>query len=598
MAQDTFVESIDDLMQNFELIEDEKNSKSGFYLTEEEKKDIIILKYDKDVTATQKDQIFLVVNDQAKKIRTRKLLQCKRAAQQRDFIFKYKTTRNDKLISGLYADGRNKKEKKKTSSNDKDNDIIPMVDSIFIKALKLGTSDVHIEKRSDKTTLKMRVNGELSKIDTFFPSEGEQIAKIIYQVYTSEGGESATTFDSSKPQNGLVDKEFDGQRVRMRIATLPANPDGFDVVCRLLPFNEDCQAVPLDKLGYAAKEKAEVEKMQANSIGGVIVAGVTGSGKSTTLKNILLGKLNARNGAIKCITIEDPPEYFIPGATQVPVNRETSSDGGASAFGDAIKAAMRSDPDIIMVGEVRDKETGTLLRSAIESGHQVFTTVHASSAFGIINRLENLGIPRETMSAPNFISGLIYQRLLPKLCEHCSVGLINGRIPKRYPLDKILLDDIEYYNIDIQEIQKVKELLKPNENLIRKLQDLGKLNSKKAMKALNVYKTINNEDKNNDLLERIKTVCDIQDSDIKFRGQGCKHCNSGIAGRLVCAETVIPDLELLGLIGEGKDSEAANYWKINMNGKFAIEDAIDKMKVGIVDPLDVEHAFSELDVKN
>ena len=98
-------------------------------------------------------------------------------------------------------------------------------------------------------------------------------------------------------------------------------------------------------------------------------------------------------------------------------------------------------------------------------------------------------------------------------------------------------------------------------------------------------------------MQRIKSVADISEFTIKFRGHGCKHCGGGIVGRFVCAETIVPDLELLSLINDGKDPEAINYWKTNLNGKFAMEDAIDKMKAGIVDPVDVEHAFQELGSK-
>jgi type II secretory ATPase GspE/PulE/Tfp pilus assembly ATPase PilB-like protein len=584
------IDSIDSIKKGFEILK-EKNKNSDFFLNDDELKNLIILKYDKITTNSKSDVILLLINNEKVKELQNKIIAIKEYSKEREFVFDFRKTKDKGIIDGLY---RTYEESASSTSKEK-NDIIEMVDGIFIKGLNLGTSDIHIEKRADKTTLKMRVNGELSKIQTYFPDEGDQIAKIIYQVYTSEGGgESATSFDPKRCLNGLVDKTFGNQRVRARIATAPANPVGFDMVCRLLPFNEDGQAVPLDVLGYSAREKNEVEIMKSKSIGGVVVAGVTGSGKSTTLKNILLSKLTEGEGNIKCISVEDPPEYFIPNCTQIPVNRETE---GEQAFKAAIKAAMRMDPDIIMVGEVRDEATGELLRGAIESGHQVFTTVHASSAFGILNRLENLGIPRETLTSDNFLSGLIYQKLLPKLCEHCSVGLVNGEIPKRYPFDKILLDDLEYYKIDMELINEVKELLEPKENLIRKLQDLGYLSLKKVIKLFDTYNSINDEIKNQELLDRIKSVCDINESTIKFRGQGCTKCNSGIAGRLVCAETVIPDLELLQLLSDGKDADAVNYWKINMKGKFAVEDAIDKMKKGVVDPIDVEHAFQNLDLK-
>lgn len=588
------INNIEDIKQGFSVIE-ENDKNSPFFLTNKEKESLVILRYEKEKIKSNKDQILLIIDTNAIKEFQRKIMSIKSFSSEKECNFGYKkiNSKNKVLIKGLYQiSNENNYNLKKSSEK---NDITEIVESIFLRGLKLGTSDIHLEKRKDKTLLKMRVNGELSRIDAYLSDQGDQIAKIIYQVFASEGGgESDTSFDPKRCQNGLVDKVFDGQRVRVRIATAPANPVGFDMVCRLLPFDEDAKSVPLDVLGYSAKEKSEVDIMKSKAIGAVIVAGVTGSGKSTTLKNILISKLSDTEGNIKCITIEDPPEYFIPGATQIPVNREVE---GEEAFERAIKAAMRMDPDIIMVGEVRDIATGSLLRSAVESGHQVFTTVHASSAFGIIGRLENLGIPRETLASPTFISGLIYQKLLPKLCTKCSVGIKGDKIPRRFPFDKILLDNIETFKINIETITEVKKSLEEGENLIRKLQDLNYLNSKQAQRVFDIYNDINDEIKNAEFLERIKSVCDIKDSKVRFRGQGCSNCNSGIAGRIVCAETVIPDLELLRLLSEGSDADAINYWKIQLKGKFAMEDAIDKMKLGIVDPYDIEHSFQKLNIK-
>lgn len=592
---ESYIVAVGDLSSDYTIV-NETNKESEFYLTKEERKGLIILKYSKDVTQANKDRICLLVLKSERNKNQRKLVKIKNFSSKLELAFEQKQTESEKLILGLYNDSEKKDDRNSFLSSNK-NDVITMVDNIFIKALKLESSDIHIEKRKDRTDVKMRVFGELSKVDVLFANEGEQIAKIIYQVYTAEDGEAGITFDQSVALNGVFERKFGNQRVRARISTLPAGADCYDVICRLLPFNDDGKADSLESLGYSIKEAREVEIMKNKASGAIIVAGVTGSGKSTTLKNILLSKLLEREGGLKCITVEDPPEYYIPGATQYPVNREKSDDGGSKAFQDAIKAAMRSDPDIIMVGEVRDKDTATLLRGAMESGHQVVTTLHASSAFSILNRLDSFGLTKELMSAPNMISGLIYQKLLPKLCNYCSMPLINGKIPRRYPLDKILLDEIEFYGVSFDLIKSVKEELLPHENLIRKLQDLGKISSKKAMKALNTYEKINDKEKNNELLERIKSVADVNESNIRFRGHGCKHCNSGISGRLVCAETVIPNLELLSLIGSGKDAEAITYWKTHLNGKYAIEDAIDKMKMGIIDPLDVEHAFQLLNIK-
>ena len=145
---------------------------------------------------------------------------------------------------------------------------------------------------------------------------------------------------------------------------------------------------------------------------------------------------------------------------------------------------MRSDPDILMVGEVRDALTAETLTGAVQSGHQVFTTIHASSAFGIINRLENFGVSRETLSSPQFIAGLVYQKLLPKLCPHCSVPIKNGKIPKRFPLEKIIIDNYETFGIPITKLEEIKEKMEDNTDIVTELLNNGNIKSREAIKIL------------------------------------------------------------------------------------------------------------------
>jgi len=469
-------------------------------------------------------------------------------------------------------------------------------EQVFKDALERHTSDIHIEVRRQNALIKFRVHGELSVYKTLLPAEGTNLSNIIYQVFTANGGESATTFNPKEPQNGLVDKMFDKQRVRARVATIPANPDGFDMIIRLLPFNEDGSATPLNKLGYSKKEEKDIEIMVSNGNGVIIIAGTTGSGKSTTLKNVLTSKINESEGKIKVITVEDPPEYYI-NATQVPVNRENSKDNGKTEFANAMKASMRSDPDILMVGEIRDDLTAQILTGAVQSGHQVFTTIHASSAFGIIPRLEGFGVTRDVICAPQFISGLIYQKLLQKICPHCSKPIVNGKLPKTHSYERIIEKNYEEFKIDLDTINKLKPNKNEKRNIVSKLLDEKLIDNKTAFKIYKKYEEMNNKESLDALLERIQKACNIEESNIRFRGDGCEHCKGGVIGRLVCAETILPDLNLLALIRAKKDPEAFNYWKTILNGKYAMEDAIDKMIDGIVDPVEVEEAFQALGSK-
>lgn len=585
------ISQVSELKKNWQLLDNVKS----LQFTEEEKKYFVIIRYEKGTYTNKETLIPLIYKPKLKDLK-KAVRRIQSFARQSGMHFQGAFTENDSLIEGIYSEWRSTQSKKKIA-NDSNTSEIQKADKIFENALKVGASDIHLEKRRDKTKLRLRVNGEMYDENSYFSGEGEKLARVIYQIYTSEDGESATNFDETKPQNGLIDKMFGEQRVRARIATVPANPDGFDVICRLLPFNEDGQAIPVSQLGYSVKERQDLEKMISNAIGVIIIAGTTGSGKSTTLKNVLIGKIKDNDDKIKVITVEDPPEYYIPGATQVPVNRENSKDGGKTEFLDTIKAAMRSDPDILMVGEVRDSLTAETLTGAVQSGHQVFTTIHASSAFGVINRLENFGVSRETLSSPQFIAGLVYQKLLPQLCPHCSVPIKNAKIPKRFPLEKIIIDNYEMFGVPITTIEEIKKTMNESSNIVTELLNKGEIKARDAIKILKKHEEINDKEKNEALLDRIKQVADINEANIRFRGQGCKHCSAGVQGRFVCAETIVPDLELLSLLGERRDPEAINYWKTNLNGKFAMEDALDKMVEGLVDPTDIEHAFQEIGSK-
>lgn len=581
------LEEISKLKKDWTLIDTKK-----IKMEEDLINSFLILKYPIGTFISNKETIAILVLEE-KKIELQKFMS--------DIIQKYKENNDIKVyrtniniltsIKSEWENNGSKKSLMQSSSTETER-----AEQVFRDALDKNASDIHIEVRRQNALIRFRVHGELYVYKTLLPIEGENLANIIYQIFTANGGESATTFNKKEPQNGLVDKMFDKQRVRARVATIPANPDGFDMIIRLLPFNEDGTATPLNKLGYSIKEEIDIQTMVSTGVGVIIIAGTTGSGKSTTLKNILTSKINESEGKIKVITVEDPPEYFLP-CTQVPVNRENSKDNGKTEFANAMKASMRSDPDILMVGEIRDDLTAQILTGAVQSGHQVFTTIHASSAFGTIPRLEGFGVSREVISSPQFISGLIYQKLLQKLCPHCSKPIINGRVPKPHTYERILEKNYEEFGIDLDMINKFRPLEGEKRNIVSKLLDAKLIDNKKAFAIYKKYEDMNNKESSESLLERIKKVSNIEESNIRFRGEGCSHCKGGIVGRLVCAETIVPDLNLLALIRDRKDPEAFNYWKTILNGKYAMEDAIDKMIEGIVDPVEIEEAFQALGSK-
>lgn len=315
------------------------------------------------------------------------------------------------------------------NSNEPESQLISSFYDMLKDAVDRGASDIHIEVRRTNARIRYRIDGELSQIAEWTVNFSERFVQAVYSVVAEE---QDVTFKKDQPQDAVIDKVIDGQRIRVRLATIPAAPDGFDCIMRLLPLGRRGaqKILTLDELGYSSDHVRLINMGLTKPVGAIIIAGTTGSGKSTTLKNMLMAKIARANGSIKVITVEDPPEYFIPGATQVPVSRNRKTSDGTSSFEAAVRAAMRADPDLLMVGEVRDNISASLLVSAVQSGHQGFTTVHAASAISIIGRLASMHVDRDILGSIDFIACLIYQALLPKLCPHCKIPMASASIEK------------------------------------------------------------------------------------------------------------------------------------------------------------------------
>lgn len=473
---------------------------------------------------------------------------------------------------------------------------------LFQETVDNGASDLHIEVRKGLTTIRTRVNGDITPFNsatfggmaTISEDDGMDLCRSIFNSLSAVDG---TPFNQRKTQDTLVvvNSPREGEPpIRVRVATAPSEPAGFDMVMRLLVVKESSKPLTLEMLGYQKKQREMIEEGIAQGVGVTIVAGTTGSGKSTTLQNILKSEILSRNHKIKVITVEDPPEYFIPGSTQIPVSRDADGDAH-KAFKNALKASMRMDPDVIMIGEVRDEQSAELLVEAVQTGHKVMSTIHASSALGIIGRLENLGIDKDILGEGEFISGLIYQKLFPVLCLKCAIPLKDGEIPSKRPIEKILIEN----NLASEETVLKAKKLHPNTPLIRALQDEGLLDLEQAELAMKIFKEENSEEDNEKFLKRISSVAGkLEDHTINFRGEGCEHCKNGIAGRTVVSEVVRPDMKLRELISSGKSAEVYKYWRKILGGKPANEDAYDKMLKGIISPVDIEDTFGYIKPRN
>jgi general secretion pathway protein E len=428
-----------------------------------------------------------------------------------------------------------------------DSIVVGLFELILADALVENVSDIHIEVRQTGGIIRMRKNGEMMEYKSdhrLTYNEANNVCSVIYNVLAST---KAVSFDPRDCQQAAVNYSIKSQELKLRYQSVPAYPDGYDVILRVLPVGRSEDFTPLQKLGYEEQQVEELINISSRPVGSLIIAGVTGSGKSTTLKNLLM-YINANSGyRLKIYTIEDPPEYNIAKVTQIPVVIGKDFDPDKmSPFEKPIKACMRGDPDIIMVGEVRDKITGDLTKKAIQSGHQVLTTVHATSALGIIERFQDFGLSRSVLGSPDFLTGLLYQKLLPLVCPHCGISF-NRFIET----DKATQKDVDLYNRIVAVVGNA---------------------SRFSMKMRN--------------------------------HDGCAECKyMGIKGRTVCAEVIMLDLNMIQLISEARTIELMKYWRDlsdkkpdsqNMRGKTCMEHAFQKMLKGLVSPYDVEASFKPI----
>ena len=323
-------------------------------------------------------------------------------AQSKDFDNKKSDTKIDKSKKEVFAD------------LSFDEDAIPsVVDDIFNTALKKHASDVHFKPTENKLEVYLRVDGGMVEYKVFDKIYHHPIVARIKII-------SGLKIDEHRlPQDGK--SSFKGRdngkiEVDLRVSILPSQY-GEKIVIRLLEKNP--KMVELRDLGMLPNSLIKVDRYLQSSYGMILAVGPTGSGKSTSLFS-MISTFNADEFNISML--EDPIEYKIPNVTQTQINPDIGFD-----FSDGLRTLVRQDPDIIMVGEIRDQKTASLAIEASLTGHLVFSTLHTNSASGTIQRLLNMGIDRFLITAA--IKLIISQRLIRKICSNCRE---KYKVPKKF----------------------------------------------------------------------------------------------------------------------------------------------------------------------
>lgn len=398
---------------------------------------------------------------------------------------------------------------------------------LLTKACNARASDIHIRVKKTCTEILFRIHNDLVQTGSQTREYGERLLATLYGAMTSVSDNSYKPME--RQDAAIADRDkLPPKLYGVRIATSPTS-EGAVMVLRLL-YNDAGDNVDLRPLGFSETHAALLQQLKEQPIGMNIISGPTGSGKSTTLQRILSGEILEAEGKLHVLTVEDPVEYPIEGAVQTAVTNAHTEADRSRLFAAAISNAMRLDPDVIMIGEMRDTASAQNALRASMTGHQVWTTVHANSALAIVNRLVDLGLPMTLVADHTIITGLISQRLVKLLCVHCSKPLLD------HP------DEL------------------PPAAYARVLRAVG------------------------DDMHKVRIAgpgC-----------EHCGH--HGTIGRTVIAEVIVPDDQFFKYIRAGEKTEAHEYWLHQLGGKTIREHAIEKIAAGLVDPRMAEKVVGHL----
>ncbi len=319
--------------------------------------------------------------------------------------------------------------KKRRLANDsvsfEDAPAVKLVDLLIKEAFLCRASDIHIEPYEKKACIRFRIDGELTYVDSFPIKALSEISariKIMAQMDIAE---------KRLPQDGHINAELSGELYDIRVSTLPT-VYGEKFVLRILDKSRLC--LSRSEIGFSDADSETVNKILSHNHGIVLLCGPTGCGKSTTLYSFLK---EINQNSINITTVEDPVEYTIEGINQIQINPKIEL-----TFASVLRSVLRQDPDVIMVGEIRDEETAQIAVRAAITGHLVFSTLHTNDAPGALTRLVNMGVSPYLVG--DSVVAVISQRLVKRLCPKCKAK-VKASESEKLMLDVDISKDIEIY---------------------------------------------------------------------------------------------------------------------------------------------------------
>lgn len=406
-----------------------------------------------------------------------------------------------------------------------------MLRMIIDKAVLEEASDIHIYVQREYTEIRLRVFGRMLDFDTRSTEEGKAMIRAAFAVGSDLGNstsEMAFQQGALTRRSGLLPHILEMIRMQYSPTT-----EGRGALVMRLKYRGQASETDIDSLGYSPEHVHDFAVMRRRTNGLYILSGKVSSGKSTTLQRAINKMILEKNREISLYAIEEPIELDLPGAIQVAAR--TQRDG--EVFVEEIKAGLRSDPNVIILGEVRDHKTADLAIQAVMTGHAVWSTIHAGSALGILDRLTDLEVETWKLADPQIVRGLVYQRLVGVMCKHC-------RITQKEGVRRGLLDP--------------------------------------------------------SLASRLAALLAQDTEDLYLRGPGCDACQQGLSGRTVVAETIQTDPVLLELFREGKRVQMREHWirpkdEGGLGGAPVLYHALVKVGAGISDINEVEEEVDLLE---
>lgn len=432
--------------------------------------------------------------------------------------------------------------------------------NVLEKAMEAGANDIHIDASDGRTRVEFRIDGALRLWESWTQKEGEL---VLSSVYSHSVGQSGATANWQEPQAAMLTSAAQGPDslvlpkgvISVRCQWVPLADGGRYLDMRLqydssYLFGENFIMADVDSLGFSQEQLKVIQSLRALPGGMRVFSGPVNQGKTTTLRMTLNRRMAETNMQLNCLLIEDPPEGGVVGSRQVGVSSSVKDEQREKTFVEVMRCALRLDPDIVMLGEVRDIQTAKFAFRLALTGRQVYTTTHVYSALAIPQRLRDIGIEPYLVYDHHLLRGMICQRLLRGLCPKC-------RIPA---------------------MEAPKELGPVYKDIVRR--------TRAGLALMDVSRRLVNDG---------TPVYDhLSEPDMRqvyvANPEGCPSCYKGRVGRTVCAEVIETDQKLMELLQDNRLEEAGNYWLSpqGMNGITMLWHALEKVRRGEVSPQDAE----------